>query len=139
MLEEVMKNGRALEVFKTFLASQGGDASVVDNPEKLPQAKYIIEVPAKEAGFVAKIAAEEIGVAAMLLGAGRATKESEIDLAVGLVLNKKVGDEVAKGESIVTIHANAEDVEKVMNMIYDAYEISGEKTEAPTLIYTEIH
>lgn len=138
-LEEVMKNGRALEVFKTFLASQGGDASVVDNPEKLPQAKYLIEVPAKESGFVAKIAAEEIGVAAMLLGAGRATKESEIDLAVGLVLNKKVGDEVAKGESIVTIHANAENVEKVMNMIYDAYEISGEKTEAPTLIYTEIH
>ena len=56
-----------------------------------------------------------------------------------IVLNKKVGDEVAKGESLVTIHANRENVENVMNMIYEAYEISGEKTEAPTLIYTEIH
>ncbi len=139
MLEEVMQNGKALEVFKTFLASQGGDASVIDDPSKLPTAKYLIEVPAKSSGYVSGIQAEEIGVAAMMLGAGRATKESEIDLAVGIVLNKKVGDEVAEGESLVTVHSNSEDIEKVLEKIYGAYSISAEKVQAPTLIYTEIH
>lgn len=139
MLEEVMHNGKALEVFKTFLASQGGDASVIDDPSKLPTAKYLIEVPAKTSGYVSDIQAEEIGVAAMMLGAGRATKESVIDLAVGIVLNKKVGDEVAEGESLVTVHSNSEEIANVLEKIYGAYNISTEKVQAPTLIYTEIH
>ncbi len=139
MLEEVMHNGKALEVFKTFLASQGGDASVIDDPSKLPTAKYLIEVPAKTSGYVSGIQAEEIGVAAMMLGAGRATKESVIDLAVGIVLNKKVGDEVAEGESLVTVHSNSEEIANVLEKIYGAYNISAEKVQAPTLIYTEIH
>lgn len=139
MLEEVMHNGKALEVFKTFLASQGGDASVIDDPSKLPTAKYLIEVPAKTSGYVSGIQAEEIGVAAMMLGAGRATKESVIDLAVGIVLNKKVGDEVAEGESLVTVHSNSEEIANVLEKIYGAYNISTEKVQAPTLIYTEIH
>lgn len=95
-LIEVMNNGKALESFKTFLSAQGGDASVVDDPSKLPQAQFKIEVEAKEDGYVSEIVADEIGTAAMLLGAGRATKESEIDLAVGLMLRKKVGDSVKK-------------------------------------------
>ncbi|EIT3882048.1 pyrimidine-nucleoside phosphorylase, partial [Listeria monocytogenes] len=85
-LIEVIENGAALEKFKTFLSNQGGDASIVDHPEKLPQAKYQIEVPAKSSGFVSQIVADEIGIAAMILGAGRATKEDEINLAVGLML-----------------------------------------------------
>ena len=88
-LIEVMNNGKALESFKTFLSAQGGDASVVDDPSKLPQAQFKVEVEAKEDGYVSEIVADEIGTAAMLLGAGRATKESEIDLAVGLMLRKK--------------------------------------------------
>lgn len=90
-LIEVIENGAALEKFKTFLSNQGGDASIVDHPEKLPQAKYQIEVPAKSSGFVSQIVADEIGIAAMILGAGRATKEDEINLAVGLMLRKKSG------------------------------------------------
>lgn len=89
-LKEVIQNGKALEKFKHFLSNQGGDASVVDHPDRLPQAKYLIEVEADQDGYVAGIVADEIGTAAMLLGAGRATKESEIDLAVGLMLNKKL-------------------------------------------------
>lgn len=139
MLEEVMKNGKALEAFKTFLASQGGDASVVDEPSKLPQAKYLIQVPAKQSGYVAGITAEEVGIAAMMLGAGRVTKESVIDLAVGVVLHKKVGDAVQEGEALVTIHSNTEDVQEVMDKLYGAYQLVNEKVEAPTLIYTEIH
>ncbi|MBD8025276.1 pyrimidine-nucleoside phosphorylase [Ureibacillus sp. Re31] len=133
-LQTVIANGQALEVFKKFVAAQGGDASVVDNPSLLPQAKYQMELPAKETGYVAKIEADDVGVAAMLLGAGRATKESTIDLSVGLVLHKKVGDAVQKGESLVTIHSNSEDVTEVMEKLYNHIVIVPEKVEAPTLI-----
>ncbi|MDQ1235233.1 pyrimidine-nucleoside phosphorylase [Paenibacillus sp. SORGH_AS306] len=133
-LKEVIANGKALEKFKLFLASQGGDASVVDQPERLPQAKFLIEVPAKEDGFVAELVADEIGTAAMLLGAGRATKESEIDLAVGLMLNKKVGDAVKVGDSLVTIHANRENVDDVLKKLYESIRIA-DHADAPTLVY----
>ncbi|WP_025686142.1 pyrimidine-nucleoside phosphorylase [Paenibacillus maysiensis] len=133
-LKEVIRNGKALEKFKEFIANQGGDASVVDHPERLPQAQYLIEVPAKQDGVVAEIVADEIGTAAMLLGAGRATKESEIDLAVGLMLNKKVGDAVKVGDSLVTIHANREDVAQVLEKIYANIRIA-DHAQAPVLIY----
>nr|WP_221633478.1 pyrimidine-nucleoside phosphorylase [Listeria seeligeri] len=136
-LIEVIENGAALEKFKTFLANQGGDASIVDHPEKLPQAKYQIEVPAKTSGFVSKIIADEIGIAAMILGAGRATKEDEINLAVGLILRKKVGDPVKAGESLVTIFADQENVENVKAKIYENIEIADHAT-APTLIHKVI-
>ncbi|MCR4372743.1 pyrimidine-nucleoside phosphorylase [Bacillus amyloliquefaciens] len=136
-LQEVMKNGKALEKFKEFLSNQGGDASVVDDPSKLPQAAYKIDVPAKEAGVVSEIVADEIGVAAMLLGAGRATKEDEIDLAVGIMLRKKVGDNVEKGEPLVTLYANRDNVDDVTAKVYDNIRIS-EKAEAPKLIHTLI-
>ncbi|MEC3468129.1 pyrimidine-nucleoside phosphorylase [Bacillus tropicus] len=134
-LIEVMNNGKALESFKTFLSAQGGDASVVDDPSKLPQAQFKVEVEAKEDGYVSEIVADEIGTAAMLLGAGRATKESEIDLAVGLMLRKKVGESVKKGESLVTIYANRENVEDVKSKIYENMKISKEHVDAPTLVH----
>lgn len=130
----VMKNGQALQKFKQFLENQGGDASIVDSPEKLPQATYKIEVPAKKSGFVSEIVADEIGVAAMILGAGRATKEDEIDLAVGLMLRKKVGDAVQAGDSLVTIFSNKEDVAGVTEKIYENIRISSQ-AEAPKLVH----
>ncbi|MCM3727350.1 pyrimidine-nucleoside phosphorylase [Neobacillus cucumis] len=138
MLKESIQSGQALQTFKTFLAAQGGDASVVDDPSKLPTASYMVEVPAKTSGYVAEITAETVGTAAMMLGAGRATKESVIDLAVGVVLHKKVGDHVEAGESLVTIHSNKENVQEVIEKIYSAYKVTDEKVAAPTLIYTEI-
>lgn len=138
MLEEVIKDGSALETFKVFLSSQGGDASVVDDPSKLPQAKYTFELEAKDAGYVSEIVADEVGTAAMLLGAGRATKESEIDLAVGLVLRKKIGDKVEKGESLLTIYSNFEDVKAVKEMLYENIKISREHVDAPILVHEEI-
>ncbi|MCF7608642.1 MULTISPECIES: pyrimidine-nucleoside phosphorylase [Bacillus] len=136
-LEEVMKNGKALEKFKDFLKNQGGDSSIVDDPSKLPQAAYQIDVPAKEVGVVSEIVADEIGVAAMLLGAGRATKEDEIDLAVGIMLRKKVGDKVEKGEPLVTLYANRENVDEVIAKVYDNIRIAAE-AKAPKLIHTLI-
>lgn len=137
-LEEVIANGKALEAFKVFLESQGGDGSLVDDPTKLPQAKHIVEVEAKTDGYVSEIIADSIGTAAMWLGAGRATKESEIDLAVGLVLQKKIGDYVKAGESLVTIHSNTEDIAKVKERIYESIKLSEEAVEAPPLVYDTI-
>lgn len=139
MLEESIRNGKALQSFKTFLSAQGGDASVVDDPFKLPTASYTIDVPAKTSGYVAEITAEVVGVAAMMLGAGRVTKESVIDLAVGVVLHKKVGNHVKAGDPLVTIHSNQENVQEVIEKIYSAYKLTDEKVAKPTLIYTEIH
>ncbi|MBD1222668.1 pyrimidine-nucleoside phosphorylase [Virgibacillus halodenitrificans] len=134
-LEENLRNGKAFEKFKEFLESQGGDPSVADQPELLPQAKYKIDVPAKEAGTVSEIVANEIGTAAMMLGAGRATKESEIDLGVGIVLHKKIGDSVEKGETLLTVHSNKEDIEEVKQLLYKNITIASSEIKAPTLIY----
>lgn len=138
-LEEVIANGRALETLKTFIEAQGGDASIVDDPSKLPTAKLFIEVKADKAGTVSAIIADKIGTAAMLLGAGRATKDSEIDLAVGIVLNKKIGDRVEAGDSLATLHANREDVQSVIDMVLAAYTVADGEIIKPTLIYQEIH
>ncbi|WP_019165776.1 pyrimidine-nucleoside phosphorylase [Staphylococcus delphini] len=137
MLQEVIDNGKALEKFKTFLSNQGGDASVVDDPSKLPSAQYQFELPAKRSGVVSEMIANEIGIASMMLGAGRQTKEDVIDLVVGLVLNKKVGDRVEEGESLLTIYANSEDVEQVKQKLYDNITIS-DHAEQPQLIHTII-
>lgn len=137
MLQEVIDNGKALEKFKTFLSNQGGDASVVDDPSKLPTAQYQFELPAKRSGVVSEMIANEIGIASMMLGAGRQTKEDVIDLAVGLVLNKKVGERVEEGESLLTIYANSEDVEQVKQKLYDNITIS-DHAEQPQLIHTII-
>ncbi|MCD8789768.1 MULTISPECIES: pyrimidine-nucleoside phosphorylase [Mammaliicoccus] len=136
-LLEVIHNGKALEKFKVFLENQGGDGSVVDDVTKLPQAQYTFEVKAETSGYVSHIVADEIGVASMLLGAGRATKDDIIDLAVGLVLNKKVGDKVEAGESLVTIYANQEDVKDVEAKILENITISDEQVK-PTLIHKVI-
>ena len=124
MLLDAIHSGKALAKFKEFLANQGGDASIVDDLTKLPQAKYKIELPAKQSGYISRMVADEIGVASMILGAGRATKEDVIDLAVGLVLHKKVGDKVEEGESILTIYSNHENVDDVKQKLYDNIFIS---------------
>lgn len=138
MLEQAIKDGSALEAMKTFLSSQGGDASVVDDPSRLPQAKFVYELEAKEDGYVSEIVADAVGTAAMVLGAGRATKESEIDLAVGLMLRKKIGDTVSKGESLTTIYSNFENVEEVKERLYSSIKITASKVDAPVLVHEEI-
>ncbi|MDN6194847.1 MAG: pyrimidine-nucleoside phosphorylase [Alkalibacterium gilvum] len=134
-LEENLHNGKALDVFRTFIDAQGGDASVADNPDSvLPKAKYTQEVKAEESGKVSEIVADQIGISAMMLGAGRETKESELDLAAGLYIHKKIGDVVEKGETIVTLYSNKEIKEEVSEKIIKNIKISDEATE-PTLIH----
>ncbi len=138
LLQKAIEDGSALENFKVFLESQGGDASVVDDPAKLPQAQYKIELEAKEDGYVSEIVADAVGTAAMWLGAGRATKDSVIDLAVGLELRKKIGDSVKAGDSLATIYSNDENIDNVKEKLYESIKVTSAHVKAPTLIHTEI-
>lgn len=133
LLEEALTSGRALAKFKEMIRNQGGDDSVVEQPERLVTAKYQIELPAKEAGVVTKLVANEIGVAAMLLGAGRQTKEDTINYGVGLKLHKKIGDVVAVGESLVTIYADTQDVAEVKERLYKNIVIGASAVEPPLI------
>ena len=129
-IDEVINNGRALELLKQFIELSGGDGEVVNNYELLPTPKSVLEVFAQEDGYVTKIKAEEVGKAAMVIGAGRATKEDEVDHAVGIELKKKVGDKVEKGDLIAEIYYNDDkNVESSKNMLLDAYIIGNEKIE----------
>lgn len=136
MLEDSIKSGKAFEKFKEFVKAQGGDVSLVDNVDLLPKAKHVIEVKAESEGYISKIIADEIGLAALTLGAGRETKESSIDLAVGIVLSKKVGDYVKKGDVIAKIHAN--DMSKVKiaeDKIHNSFIIVDNEIEKRPLIF----
>lgn len=111
---------------------------MIDDTTKLPQAKFHVDVTADEEGFVAEIDAESIGTAAMYLGAGRATKEDEINHAVGITLKKKIGDTVQKGDVLVTLHADSESAENSMKKVKQAYRFSPKKVDRPTLIHKVI-
>ncbi|PTI76872.1 pyrimidine-nucleoside phosphorylase [Staphylococcus succinus] len=134
MLQQAIEDGSALETFRTFLENQDGDGSVVDDLSQLPQAKYKIELPAQSSGVVTEIIANEVGVASMMLGAGRQTKEDDIDLSVGLVLHKKVGDKVSEGDALLTIHSNRENIDDVIEKLNQSITVS-EHGQAPTLIH----
>lgn len=134
MLKEKLASGEALELFKQMVARQGGDTSYVDQPEKLLTAQYKFEFLAEKSGHIQKIVANEIGIAAMLLGAGRQTKEDVIDPAVGLMLHKKVGDYVKVGDVLVTIYANSKNVQETRKLLAENILI-GEEFIEPVLIH----
>ncbi len=106
MLKEAVKSGRALDTLARFVKAQGGDDSYVYNPEKLKIADIVTEVRADRDGYVSHIECDEIGMVSLTLGGGRLTKESDIDSSVGLILDKKVGDEVHKGDVLARIYAS---------------------------------
>lgn len=137
MLEQAIESGEALEKMKVFLEAQGGNSEVVDHPELLPQAKYQFVVRAEEDGFVESMHADEIGIAAMLLGAGRETKDSVLNLAVGLELEAKIGDAVKKGDPLVTIYSDREDVKDVVEKLKANITI-GDNPREITLIHEVI-
>lgn len=134
LLEAAIQSGKALDKFKTFISNQGGDVSIIERPDSLEDAKYKIEYTAQKDGFISEMVANEIGVASMMLGAGRQTKEDIIDLSVGIVLNKKVGDKVNAGESILTIHSNKENVNDIFDKLNESIKIDSEGY-TPTLIH----
>lgn len=135
LLKEAIQSGAATTKFKEMIRNQGGDESIVDHPENLPQAEFVIELPAKESGYISEMVADQLGIAAMLLGAGRRTKEDTIDYSVGLMLHKKVGNSVTAGEPLVTVYANSQAIDDVKAKIYENIFITKEKVAEPTLIH----
>ncbi len=135
MLQQVIEDGSALKKLAEFVEAQGGDATAVYDTAKLPRASIIEAVEAPESGYIAKIACAEVGICSLILGGGRETKESEIDLAVGIVLTKKVSDKVEKGETIAYIHANdAEKLKAAKERFLKAYTFSETTPEKSVMI-----
>jgi pyrimidine-nucleoside phosphorylase len=122
LLREVLDNNLAYNKFVELVEYQGGNVDQVRNPELLPKSNYLLEVKSEMEGYVTSIDAEKIGICALKLGAGRETMDSAIDRSVGIVLNKKVNDKVAFGETLAYIHANdmdkAREAEKEIKSIY---------------------
>jgi pyrimidine-nucleoside phosphorylase len=136
ILLDTLHSGRALAKFKEWIAAQGGDLAAVDDPSRLPQAAIVQDVPAPRTGYVAGIDALEVGLTAMLLGAGRAKKGDPIDHAVGVVLQAKIGDEVKRGEPLLTIYANdGHKLVQAREKLLAAYTWSEEPVQAPPLLY----
>ncbi|MDY4605544.1 pyrimidine-nucleoside phosphorylase [Clostridium tertium] len=136
LLLENINNGKGLEKLKEFVKAQGGDASLIDDTDKFHKAKYVVEVKAAQSGVISKINAEAFGLIAMELGAGRETKESIIDLSVGIVLNKKRGEVVKEGDILAYIHSNDEsNIEKAKNDIIKNMIISNSLDKEIPLIY----
>lgn len=124
-LIEVIENGKALQKLSDFVEAQGGNPEAVFNTSLLPQANILKEVPATEDGYISQIACDEVGICSLILGGGRETKESVIDLSVGLVLKKKKGEYVKKGEPIAILHANDEEkLNQAMVRLQNAYQYS---------------
>ncbi len=135
ILADIIASGKGLEKLKELVKAQGGDPAYVDDVSLFGKASIIEPVTVSEAGFVKGIKADDMGRAALVLGAGRETKDSEIDLTVGIVLHKKIGDFVKAGESIATIYANdAEKQKTATDMILEAYEITEEEIKPRQLI-----
>ncbi|MFA5576050.1 MAG: pyrimidine-nucleoside phosphorylase [Tissierellaceae bacterium] len=140
ILLDTIYSGRAFEKFSQMVKLQGGDISYLNDTKLLPKSKYIVEVKSKLEGYVRALDAEEIGKCALSLGAGRETKDSKLDLSVGLDLNKKIDDKVAIGETLAFIHANdLEKANEVEKSLHDIYIIGEKKEAAKKLIYEEVH
>ena len=130
-LHEVVENGKAFEKLVQMVAAQGGDVSYIKNPEKFEMSKNIVEIRCEEDGYIKAINALEIGISAMKLGAGRETLEDVIDMSAGIVLDKKIGAKVNKGDLLCTIYTNKskEEYLPVIEEIKAAYKFSKEKVE----------
>ena len=122
---------------KEFIRIQGGDEEIVDNPDKLPQAKYHIEIKAQSSGYVNEINAEKIGNAAMLLGAGRKTKEDLIDYGAGISL-VKIGDSIKTGDVIAILHTDKKENQVAKILVDDAYKISKNQPTKLKYVYDVI-
>lgn len=133
-LKENIHNGKALEKLREVITAQGGDPRVVDDYSLLPQAKYITELKAETSGYVKDLPAQPIGELSMQLGAGRATKEESIDYAVGIVLNKKIGDYVEKGETLAYIHHDTELKEEWWKRMQNVYVLSDTPVEHEAVV-----
>ncbi len=139
LLESKLDNGEALAVFRRLVEVQGGDVSMVDNPDKLPSASIIETLTAEKSGYAAEVRADKVAQAALILGAGREKKGDPVDLAVGVLVHPNVGDEIQSGQTLFTIHGNdTERVAEARAVLQQAVTIQPEPAEPLPLFYDVI-
>ena len=127
MSRQLLASGAALAKFREMVELQGGDAKVVDDPKRLPQSQHTLDVVSPASGYVTAIQCERAGTACVILGGGRERKEDSVDPAVGFVLHKKVGDSIAAGEVLCTVHYNSEARgERAKELLLDSFQIGGQ-------------
>jgi pyrimidine-nucleoside phosphorylase len=139
MLYQTIEDKRALNKLAEFIEAQGGDSKAVFDTELLPTAALSEEVKATSDGFVTYIHTDEVGMTSLVLGGGRETKESIIDLSVGIKIHKKLGDSVAKGEALATLFANdSNKLKEAKERLTNAYVIDKDKPEKPKYVYAVV-
>lgn len=139
LLNKTIEDKSALNKFAQFIKAQGGNTDPIFNTDLFEKASLAEEVPAPANGYVTYIHTDEVGMTSLVLGGGRETKESVIDLSVGLKIHKKLGDKVIKGESLATLYANDNNkLNEAKNRLANAYIISEEKLEKPKYVYAII-
>ncbi|MCX7750957.1 MAG: thymidine phosphorylase [Candidatus Bipolaricaulota bacterium] len=138
-LSRLLETGKAWAKFRELVSAQGGDVRAIEEPERLPKAKRVVEVLAPASGYVAELRAHPIGVACGLLGAGREVKGQPVDPGAGVELLAKRGDEVVKGEPLARLHVGREDrVEEARSLVLGAYRIGKERPAARPLVLARI-
>ena len=137
MCKKAIDDKSALNTFAKLVEAQGGDSSYIYHPEKFELGKFKTQVTLDREGYITKIDALSIGNAAMIIGAGREKKSDSIDHSVGIVLTKKVGDYVNKGEVVATIYANKKDITQTINMTKNAF-VVGKEAVVPQLIIKSV-
>ncbi|MFZ3262783.1 MAG: thymidine phosphorylase [Terriglobales bacterium] len=139
--DEIIASGKAFDRFRQMVELQGGDVSAIDDPTRLPSADHRVDVPSPSAGFVTEILCEQVGTACVILGGGRERKEDSVDPAVGIVVHKKIGDQVGAGEALCTIHCHSDaQAARARKMLEESYKISSAPpAHKPSLIHRVIH
>lgn len=134
LVKENIENGKALEKFRQMISYQGGDPRVIDDYSLLPMAKEKIEIKAREDGYIARVEALKVGVAAMLLGAGRENKDEDVDPGVGIQVLKNVGDKVKRGDVLGYAYSNGKKTQEAIEMVLDAYSIVKKRVDFKPVI-----
>lgn len=135
-LKELLNNGKAFEKFREMVKNQEGNIDLIDNPDKFKQADYKIPVKAENDGYVTAIKTDLVGIASMMLGAGRESKEDKIEYDVGIIIERKISDQVKKGDTLALMHTNSQQkAEAARKLILDAYTIENEKANKSSLIF----
>jgi pyrimidine-nucleoside phosphorylase len=136
---DAINNGSARKKFAEIISQQGGDARVIDDPKRLPQAKNKVEFTSARSGFVMSMDCERVGTASVVLGGGREKKDDAVDPAVGLVIHKKLGDEVLAGEPLCTVHYNSDArLEEAFNLLRSAYHVGPVAPEVPRSLIHQV-
>lgn len=134
-LDDLLQSGRAIGKLKDLVRAQGGDPTPVEDPTLLPRANLIQHIPSEQQGYISQLDAMEVGLTALELGAGRTRKGEPVDHAVGIVLHKKIGDRVERGERLFTIHAQSrQDLERAREHLLTAYAWQDDPVQPPSLI-----